>query len=281
MQGILNFRDVGGLRTQDGSTVCTGRLYRSGSLFGAPASIVDAVAALGVALVVDLRAVAEVEEQMDAPLLKIYTMCTTLADTAMQRSVLVQPLASPARSRSYALRQLNVSDAAQIAFSMITFQPAAAKRVAITALFRRGLIGINIMLVETAKAQICDVLRVLAQAAQPVVVNCQWGKDRTGLIIALVLCVLGVEEADILADYMKTGTCVQRQEYLDNMPQTYRFFLEPAFQNELEVLIGVDDSTIPALFRYLEQQYGSVQGYLEHIGFDSAWQTQLKLNFVV
>lgn len=280
MQGVLNFRDVGGIRTREGSTVCTGRLYRSGSLFGAPSDTVDAVAALGVALVVDLRAMAEVEEQMDAALLKTYTMCTTAAETTLQRSVLVQPLASPARSRSYALRQLNVSDAAQIALAMITFQPAAAKRVAIAALFRQGLIGINIMLVETAKTQIYDVLRILSQAAQPVVVNCQWGKDRTGLIIALVLSVLGADEADIVADYRKTAACIQRHEYMDTMPQTYRFFLEPAFQKELNVLIGVDDSTIPALFRYLEQQYGSVLGYLDHIGFDSVWQTQLKFNFV-
>ena len=42
--------------------------------------------------------------------------------------------------------------------------------------------------------------------AAPVVVHCMAGKDRTGVVCALTLALLGVSDEDIAADYALTET---------------------------------------------------------------------------
>ena len=42
-----------------------------------------------------------------------------------------------------------------------------------------------------------------ARARRPLVIFCKLGKDRTGLICALVLAVCGASDAEIVADYAK------------------------------------------------------------------------------
>lgn len=48
------------------------------------------------------------------------------------------------------------------------------------------------------------VRQVLAPARHPVLFHCAAGKDRTGVLAALLLCVLGVTEEGIVADYLLT-----------------------------------------------------------------------------
>src|SRR5699024_262754 len=47
-------------------------------------------------------------------------------------------------------------------------------------------------------------IRVIAEATGPVVIHCTAGKDRTGLVVALVLSALGVDQDVIVADYAAT-----------------------------------------------------------------------------
>ena len=55
------------------------------------------------------------------------------------------------------------------------------------------------------------VVRLLcAQAGRPVLVHCAAGKDRTGLVIALLLRLLGVRDSEIVADYLRTGANMDR-----------------------------------------------------------------------
>ena len=58
---------------------------------------------------------------------------------------------------------------------------------------------------EDGRAGLADALRLIADpAAAPVVVHCMAGKDRTGVVCALTLSLLGVSDADIAADYALT-----------------------------------------------------------------------------
>ncbi|MBW8805273.1 MAG: tyrosine-protein phosphatase [Catenulisporales bacterium] len=51
-----------------------------------------------------------------------------------------------------------------------------------------------------------DAVRTLAgSAALPALVHCTAGKDRTGVLVALVLDVVGVEEKAIVDDYLETN----------------------------------------------------------------------------
>jgi protein-tyrosine phosphatase len=60
LDGLHNFRDLGGYRTTDGRRVRTGRVYRSDALHRMTDADVGRVRALGLVSVVDLRAPDEV-----------------------------------------------------------------------------------------------------------------------------------------------------------------------------------------------------------------------------
>lgn len=58
---------------------------------------------------------------------------------------------------------------------------------------------------------LATVVRVLcAMAGHPVLVHCAAGKDRTGLVTALLLRLLGVDDEQIVADYLRTGPNMER-----------------------------------------------------------------------
>jgi protein-tyrosine phosphatase len=59
--------------------------------------------------------------------------------------------------------------------------------------------------------EIGQALRVIAAAdSAPVVVHCTSGKDRTGIVAALVLALLGVSDDDIVADFALTARATDR-----------------------------------------------------------------------
>jgi protein-tyrosine phosphatase len=53
-------------------------------------------------------------------------------------------------------------------------------------------------------SEIRQALELIATASGPVVFHCAAGKDRTGLLAALVLSILGVDENDVVDDYALT-----------------------------------------------------------------------------
>ena len=58
-----------------------------------------------------------------------------------------------------------------------------------------------IALVENARNWVCDTLQTIAGSTGGVICNCTTGKDRTGVISALLLGLCGVPDDDIIADY--------------------------------------------------------------------------------
>ena len=53
-------------------------------------------------------------------------------------------------------------------------------------------------------ANIGDVFKTIANAEASVMFNCSAGKDRSGVISALILWLCGVRKSDIVYDYMRT-----------------------------------------------------------------------------
>lgn len=61
---------------------------------------------------------------------------------------------------------------------------------------------------------------IAASGADPVVVHCTAGKDRTGLVIALAQLAVGVDEDDVITDYVATEQHL-RGEWADRMLARY------------------------------------------------------------
>jgi HAD superfamily hydrolase (TIGR01509 family) len=106
------------------------------------------------------------------------------------------------------------------------------------------------------QGQIGAALRAIAEApaTAPVVVHCKSGKDRTGLLVALLLDLIGVPRDQIVADYVVSEV---RLGVLDRVSEL------PA--KEL-LLSRTLPETIQASLDHVDARYGGVRSYLELCG---------------
>jgi len=122
------------------------------------------------------------------------------------------------------------------------------------------------LIVEQAKAPIARVLTALAESSTPVVYHCTAGKDRTGLISAIVLGLLGVPDEIIVADYAAT------QENLDAIID--RLTKSAGYRVALDQLpadtLHAKPATMLSLLDRLCDRYGSFRGYASDIGLSDA-----------
>src|SRR6185295_8665530 len=65
------------------------------------------------------------------------------------------------------------------------------------------------LLAEFAKDRIARVITVLADAPGPAVYHCAAGKDRTGVVSAVLLGILGVRDEVIVVDYAATQASLE------------------------------------------------------------------------
>jgi protein-tyrosine phosphatase len=173
---VYNFRDVGGYAGHDGRTTRWRRLYRADSLHRLKGDDWEAFAALGVRSVVDLRRSFEVEEHGRVP------------------------EAEGLRYYNPVLEHVEWSEVPH---------PDGVQH-------ERWLADRYLNFLEDGRAGLATSLNVIADpAAAPIVVHCMAGKDRTGVVCALALSLLGVSDEDIATDYALTETAMASlTEYL-------------------------------------------------------------------
>ncbi|MEV4564985.1 tyrosine-protein phosphatase [Nonomuraea sp. NPDC049419] len=168
---LCNFRDVGGYAAQGGRTVRWQRLYRADSLGWLAGDDLAAYRALGVRSVIDLRHPFEVKKAGRVP----------ESDCPHYQNL-------PIEGRRWELTPYN-------------------EEVGIS----RYLADRYLEITEDGIANLRTALETVAAADNaPVVVHCAAGKDRTGVLTALVLSLVGVDEDDIVADYALTGRATER-----------------------------------------------------------------------
>ena len=114
---------------------------------------------------------------------------------------------------------------------------------------------------------IIDALEIIADPKNlPLLFHCGAGKDRSGLVAAFVLSVVGVAESDIIADYILSAPYMR--EMVANMmndPGT------PEEEKNLPAYTWEATAESMALFLSgLKQEFGSARGYLEINGADKS-----------
>jgi protein-tyrosine phosphatase len=67
------------------------------------------------------------------------------------------------------------------------------------------LLGLYASMVADGAELVAQVAELIATEPGPCLVHCAVGKDRTGVIVAIVLSAVGVSRAEIVADYERTG----------------------------------------------------------------------------
>lgn len=168
---LYNFRDFGGYRTAEGRRVRWGRLYRSDSLSKLAGNDLARFADVGVRTVIDLRHSWEIDKRGRAP------------------------------------------QAAELAYHHFSIEHRPYDQSQLTEVVDpvRFLADRYAEVVSDGVAEIGLALRVIATAGSaPLVIHCASGKDRTGILAAIVQSLLGVAEEDIVSDFALTGLATQR-----------------------------------------------------------------------
>jgi protein-tyrosine phosphatase len=232
VEGAVNFRDLGGLPAA-GGRLRSGRLYRAGMTHHiGPAGLRLLAGRYRLRTVIDLRTADELAAGL-AP-------WSEAGITYHHVPVLVGPGATNAAAlqRAAALRSGAVDWAGLYAGMLDDGAPA----------FRR-------------------VFATLARSdALPAVVHCAGGRDRTGVVAALVLAALGVEDGAIAADYARTGALLR--PHVDRfVPYLERMRLS---REEMLDLLDTKEESMLRLLESLRARHGTPAAYLGAIGVDAA-----------
>ena len=130
-----------------------------------------------------------------------------------------------------------------------------------------------VALAESAAA-FARVMRLIAAApAGTILFHCTAGKDRTGLVAALLLKLAGVADADIVADYAETACHIGPVLAALEMRARAR----GADVARLSRYWGSDAVTMQRLLEHLETRHGGVVAYLSAAGLTAAELRSLRL----
>jgi protein-tyrosine phosphatase len=231
--GAYNFRDLGGYPTQDGRVTRWGRLFRSDTLAELTDADLDVLRDLGLASVIDLRTPAEVE-RTGRGLLEGEPV------SYVNLSVLREEGRDPGEARAAPV----VDDVAERYLSYL----------------------------DSGAPALTSALRILADASSyPVVFHCAAGKDRTGVLAALVLDCVGVDRTTIVEDYVLTAT---RMDLI--MSRLRRDPLYGARIDEVPAtLFAVEADTMERFLALVDARYGGPRTWALGAGISEDQLTRL------
>ena len=227
--GCVNIRDLGGHRTADGRSTRFGAVVRADSVRLLTDAGWAALLDYGVSRIVDLRFHSELA--MDA-----------------QREVSVEVVHVPL------FPELDAAEWAEID------AVGDAEPDALTATR-----AVYLEFLERRRPHFGEAVAAVADAPEgTVVVHCFGGKDRTGLVVALLLRLVGVDRETIGADYALSG------RNLRNLTAAWVAAAEDDLERERRLRIGkAPAEAMVGVLEELERRYGSVRDYLRAAGLES------------
>lgn len=115
-----------------------------------------------------------------------------------------------------------------------------------------------------AAQPIAQVVRTLAEADAPAVFHCAAGKDRTGVISAVLLGGLGVPDEVVVADYAASREGLEAVIERLMESEGYREMFAALPPDTLHA----EPETMIRLIAQVRDAYGGMRGYLAEIGVD-------------
>jgi protein-tyrosine phosphatase len=216
---VLNFRDLGGYRAVDGRETRWGRLFRSDVAHSLSEEDLDVLRDLGIVTVIDLRSALEIERTVSA------------------------------LRRDGSIRFVNAS--------VLTNDGLSERREEAT-LDESYLTRRYLQYLDVGAGAFVDAFAEMAVAENyPLVFNCFLGKDRTGVLAALVLSCLGIERDCIIEDYAFTAT---RVPFIVDVLRR-----DPVYRETIDrtdpILLGATDTTMSSFLNEIDRLYGGARSW--------------------
>ena len=261
---IENARDMGTLVMQDGQTVRTGMLVRSGCLAKATDSDVAVLKdKYHLTDVFDFRFEAEANAAPDRIIVGAsYTRLSTLP------KAFIEGFSSSGRSDSVKMDKKSMMET----LMKYAFEPKAQTMA-------RQLYP-AIVTDSTAQQYYGEFLRGVLNAKGGALWHCSQGKDRAGWASAFLLAALGASRETIVEDFDLSNQSYARQaealiakiQGKDGSDGAVAF---------IRAMVGVSRENFEATLDLIDQRYGSLSGYIENqLGFSKEEQQQLKEKYL-
>lgn len=228
-ENVFNVRDLGGHRAADGRTVREGRWFRGAGLHRVAGADVELLRSLGVRTALDLRTSAELEQHGAFP----------------AEATGIEALHLPLIPRTWPHVAEFDDEREAVAFLVERFAEmldsgAPAFRGAVEALAR--------------------------PEGGPVIAFCMAGKDRTGVLTATILSLLGVPDEEVARDFHRSQFAMERMVAWMAANEPGR---ASAMVQQSAHVRAAPPSAILGYLAELRRRHGSVAGYLAETGLDA------------
>ncbi len=228
VEGSSNVRDLGGLPLAGGGVTAYGVVYRSDTLQEWTPADTDAWRSRGLGLVVDLRTPLEAEQEGRGPLVDAgevrYLNAPLLPDEAVLRA-----------------------DS-----ELVVHDDSRGARVGRYLSYLSGDGGANLV----------RAVEAIAASEEPALFHCAAGKDRTGVLAAVLLEVAGVERQAVVDDYALTTTRLDGiKERLGRLPSYARDMADRDPSHHL-----AEPGTMQGLLEAIDERHGGVRAWLRAHG---------------
>lgn len=240
METLVNVRDLGGWSAMDGKVVKYGIFLRTDCPIGISENDIRFLRDYGITLSIDLRGNDEVKSlpsSLNGAAGHTYIHCPL-----SEEHTVVQPGREP-----------NVHEGN----------------------FDLGDSYIEIL--ETAKPWAKRVFELCADWNGGVMYHCFIGKDRVGIVTALLLGACGVSDTDIMMDYSASMSCL-RPKY--NAMNTEFLPKKRGRPDYSWGYFGSVPESMEALLSHLNEKYGGVTGYLRACGVSTETLEKLQLKLL-
>jgi len=247
LEEINNIRDLGGTLTQDGRSVRPRKLIRSGRLSEATSS--DAAEVLGrwrVRNIVDLRSSKESAERPDPQ--------WGIVDMFRMPLLTEEQLGFRLKEENGAMVRMSVFASLMEIAGRADFSPAEYLLTS----YRQMVSG------EQAKSSIKRFFDLMLTTDDAILYHCNGGKDRTGVLTALILTALNVSWETIKRDYIATNDAMEDvlKEKLANIPDEYN---NVTGRGVMRMLYMADENYLEAARDEMCRLAGSPMGYLNNV----------------
>ncbi len=231
---VNNLRDLGGLKNSEGKIFKTRLIYRSGNLHQLKTSSFDEIESLNIKKIIDLRTRQEIAKEPDhLPSDVSYENLAAFQDENNEM----------ATAKNLALKgKISAMDADQ---RMIKFYT--------------DYVTENPEMIKKIITQILD-------SEHPIMYHCTAGKDRTGIITALILKVLKFDDGIIFQDYLLSNN--QRKMMIQkrlNMAYDLHFLFPKLDLGVIEKSSWVERDYLQASFDEINKKYGSMENYIHQV----------------
>lgn len=230
-----NFRDLGGVITKSGKKLKERKIFRSGYLGKIDENDLSILIDLKIEKILDLRTAEEIDLLGNGN----YLESMDYQNIALNAGNITKSLIPIFTKGEFHLLQPNILET--IYFELITkFKP-----------------------------EIASIYREIIHANQGIVYHCSHGKDRTGVISALMLDFFEVDRTHIYKDYVMSNKLLKKQNdyqlqmIKDNFTKQFNRDVSEEEFAPVKSLFYCHEDILKAVFEYMDTTYGSVNSYFQ------------------